>query len=601
MKFEETMAIQCLLVGVQDTKIRERLLSEEESKLNWDRACSIARQRENITEQLILYQPSSAPDTVQLITRNTSPLKSAKNPTRTFTCYRCGEKHEAVTDCRHKQSTCHSCGKIGHIARVCRSKQAQSSDFRPKTRAVRSIEDHEESVSYLISHTSATLPTGVPPYLNIEARNVCLEIDTGASVTLINRRILPKSLPLVPAAATLRSYTGDAIDVMGTCNVEVKYGTKTLNLPAYIVNNESPNLLGRNWLKLMPDLFLSIRRVDSHNSLPVLLQKFSSVFDENELGRLKDFQATIVMEQDAPAKFYKARIDALQDNLERLYQQDFIDAGPVKGKEMSVDDRQAIGLMGTSIRLTDDHYEVALPWHPGSFLSLDNRPIALKRLHMLRQRLMKCGNLAQHYSHVMGEYISRGHAELVPKDGTASCRWYLPHHPVFHPAKPQKLRIVFDCAAKYAGKSLNDHLLSGPDLTNSLVGVLLRFRQEKIAVMADIEAMFHQVRVPDKDRDALRFLWWTNTEMQGSPTEYRMCVHLFGAASSPSCATFALRKTISDNADHYDANILRIAKRSFYVDDCLFSTTTVDNARDSANQLKDPIGERRFQPHEVDK
>ncbi|KAF6777730.1 hypothetical protein AHF37_02584 [Paragonimus kellicotti] len=141
--------------------------------------------------------------------------------------------------------------------------------------------------------------SGVPPYtvdLNVEGRNVCLEIDTGASVTLINRRILPKSLPLVPAAATLRSYTGDAIDVMGTCNVEVKYGTKTLNLPAYIVNNESPNLLGRNWLKLMPDLFLSIRRVDSHNSLPVLLQKFSSVFDENELGRLKDFQATIVME-----------------------------------------------------------------------------------------------------------------------------------------------------------------------------------------------------------------------------------------------------------------------------------------------------------------
>ncbi|KAF6776151.1 hypothetical protein AHF37_05651 [Paragonimus kellicotti] len=242
-----------------------------------------------------------------MITRNTSPLKSAKNPTRTFTCYRCGEKHEAVTDCRHKQSTCHSCGKIGHIARVCRSKQAQSSDFRPKTRAVRSIEDHEESVSYLISHTSATLPAGVPPYtvdLNVEGRNICLEIDTGASVTLINRRILPKSLPLVPAAATLRSYTGDAIDVMGTCNVEVKYGTKTLNLPAYIVNNESPNLLGRNWLKLMPDLFLSVRRVDSHNSLPVLLQKFSSVFDENELGRLKDFQATIVMEQDAPAKFY---------------------------------------------------------------------------------------------------------------------------------------------------------------------------------------------------------------------------------------------------------------------------------------------------------
>ncbi|KAA3673840.1 uncharacterized protein DEA37_0010855 [Paragonimus westermani] len=90
------------------------------------------------------------------------------------------------------------------------------------------------------------------------------------------------------------------------------------------------------------------------------------------------------------------------------------------------------------------------------------------------------------------------------------------------PAKPLKLRIVFDCAANYAGKSLNDQLLWRPDLTNSLTGVLLRFRQEKIAVVVDIEAMFHQVRVPGKDRDTLRFLWWTNAEMQGSLTECRI-------------------------------------------------------------------------------
>ncbi|KAF5394096.1 hypothetical protein PHET_12247 [Paragonimus heterotremus] len=80
-------------------------------------------------------------------------------------------------------------------------------------------------------------------------------------------------------------------------------------------------------------------------------------------------------------------------HLERLYQQDFIDAGPMKEKEMSVDDRQAIGLMDTSIRLTDGHHEVALPRRLGFFLSPDNRSIALKRLHMLRQRLMKCNDL----------------------------------------------------------------------------------------------------------------------------------------------------------------------------------------------------------------
>jgi len=53
-----------------------------------------------------------------------------------------------------------------------------------------------------------------------------------------------------------------------------------------------------------------------------------------------------------------------------------------------------------------------------------------------------------------------------------------------------KFRVAHDCAARYQGVALNDKLLQGPDLTNSLVGVLLRFRQGKIAFTADIKAMF---------------------------------------------------------------------------------------------------------------
>lgn len=69
------------------------------------------------------------------------------------------------------------------------------------------------------------------------------------------------------------------------------------------------------------------------------------------------------------------------------------------------------------------------------------------------------------------------------------------------------IRVVFDCAATYRGTSLNKELLQGPDLTNTLLGVFLRFCQEPIAMMADIDRMFHQVRVPPEDVDFLRFLW----------------------------------------------------------------------------------------------
>ena len=84
-------------------------------------------------------------------------------------------------------------------------------------------------------------------------------------------------------------------------------------------------------------------------------------------------------------------------------------------------------------------------------------------------------------------------------------KWYLPHHPVFHPQKPGKVRVVFDCLAKYRGSFLNDQLLQGPDVTNTLVGVLTQFREDSVAFMTDVEGMFYQVRLQPDDCKYLQF------------------------------------------------------------------------------------------------
>lgn len=72
----------------------------------------------------------------------------------------------------------------------------------------------------------------------------------------------------------------------------------------------------------------------------------------------------------------------------------------------------------------------------------------------------------------MEDVINKGDAELAPAASTSEIVWYIPHHGVYHPRKPGKLRVVFNCSAKFCGISLNDTLLTGPDLINSLVGVL---------------------------------------------------------------------------------------------------------------------------------
>lgn len=65
---------------------------------------------------------------------------------------------------------------------------------------------------------------------------------------------------------------------------------------------------------------------------------------------------------------------------------------------------------------------------------------------------------------------------------------------------------------------LNDLVLQGLDMINSLLGVLLRFRSHPIAFTADIDAMYQQVRVTPDNRNMLRFLWWPNGDLTRAPT-----------------------------------------------------------------------------------
>ena len=143
------------------------------------------------------------------------------------------------------------------------------------------------------------------------------------------------------------------------------------------------------------------------------------------------------------------------------------------------------------------------------------------------------------------------------------------------PEKPNKIRVVFEAIAKFENKSLNDHLLQGPDLTNSLIGVLTRFREDNIAFMGDIEAMFYQVIVPETQQDLLRFFWCPRNEFNCEPEVFRMRVHLFGAVSSPSVANFVLKHaTMNCDRPLAASTILH----NLYVDDCLRSVADEETA-----------------------
>ena len=134
-------------------------------------------------------------------------------------------------------------------------------------------------------------------------------------------------------------------------------------------------------------------------------------------------------------------------------------------------------------------------------------------------------------------------------------------------------------------------IMKGKDLTNTLVGVLLRFRQEPIALMSYIKGMFNQVIVPKPDRDYLRFLWWPNGDVDMPLEEYRMKTHLFGATSSPAVANFALRKTLQDPQLN---DQVKDSVKNFYVDDCLQSVSNVKDGIDLAQDLRSACSKGGF-------
>ena len=239
----------------------------------------------------------------------------------------------------------------------------------------------------------------------------------------------------------------------------------------------------------------------------------------------------------------------------------------------SREDQSVIDFWDSETKMVNGHFEIPIPWRDRTEPLPNNYVVAKSRLDSLQRKLDK-GNGYDQYNSEIDKLLTKGYAEVVPDDEIFSNDrvWYIPHHGVSTVKKP--LRVVFDCASKFKGKSLNDRCLQGPDLVNKLLSVLLRFRQHSIAIQADIEAMYNQVRMPLRDRDALRFLWYIDGKLQ----YYRMTSHLFGGVWCASSSTYALRRTVNETPA-VEPLVEYAINHAFYVDDCLISVPDVASGR----------------------
>ncbi len=273
---------------------------------------------------------------------------------------------------------------------------------------------------------------------------------------------------------------------------------------------------------------------------------------------------------------------------------------------MSIEDQRFLKLMETEIHKNEKgNWEMPLPLRKTDVSLPNNRDQAASRVESLLRTFKRKPQMEHDYFVFMEKLLKRGHAVPVPitkltKETSESGKvWYLPHFGVYHPRKPGKIRVVFDSSAEFEGTSLNKELLSGPDILNNLLGVLIRFRRNNVGIICDIEQMFHNFYVNLAHRDLLRFLWFENNDKTKKIIEYQMTVHLFGNASSPSVAMFGLRKTADDGEEEFGHAAKEFVKNDFYVDDGLTSCSTSEEAIHLVKNTQSMLATANLRLHKI--
>ena len=257
-------------------------------------------------------------------------------------------------------------------------------------------------------------------------------------------------------------------------------------------------------------------------------------------------------------QFWSIEADGIQKDREQVY---------------TKQEEQFLDILKNSINHNGERYEFKLPWK--SEIKLENNFYsALNQVKSLNTRLQRKPSLQEKYNKILLTDLEKNYVKPVEMQDPQPDRiWYLPHHPVENIKKPGKVRRAANAASKFRGQSLNSNLLTVPDLLNKLLGVLMRFREHPVAVLADIEGMFMQIAIHQLDQSALQFLWLADNQIQ----QYQFTRLIFGANCSPSCALHVLNHCAKEKSQQFP-EALKTVRKHFYMDDYIQSYATEENA-----------------------
>ncbi|XP_031333813.1 uncharacterized protein K02A2.6-like [Photinus pyralis] len=257
-----------------------------------------------------------------------NPTSSTETTRFDFTgkCYRCGHEGHRAFRCSMKDKICAKCKKVCHIATVC----MQGGNIKT-VRQVTQSEDNDDIVEddqfemYTIGnifHMHGVKSGGSGKFMvniQVEENNCEFELDTGAAVSTMSYRNFLKVCPglsISDTSSRLRTYSGEIIEPLGTCNITISFGNKVTIGRLFIVGDDVDSICGRQWIRILDlhkrplnDLEIhevTVTQANSDELLKSFLKEFGDVFDD-KLGRIPAMESNLQMLENTAPKFWRAR------------------------------------------------------------------------------------------------------------------------------------------------------------------------------------------------------------------------------------------------------------------------------------------------------
>lgn len=303
------------ICGLKDGKIQKEILVKNRE---FSEALQLAVNLELVDKQAKeMSQPKEIHFSRKLANRNKQelPKNSATKEDKgneSAVCKCCGNRHGGI--CKYRDFNCQKCGRKGHLRKICKRKNVQYVDDISEEEEYNEgqLEGEAEKLYFSDEKVYSTRNSFIVE-IYIDFRKFKMDVDTGASVSLINNEHYERyfsKYKLCKCSTKLFTYGNNSLHVLGQIFVPVAYKHEKKQLSLLIVNQGSeacPMLLGRNWLRDLNIKFEIVNNLYNNdvNIVDSYLNRYS-VFSKGN-GKFKNHQVDITLEGNPTPIFCKAR------------------------------------------------------------------------------------------------------------------------------------------------------------------------------------------------------------------------------------------------------------------------------------------------------